>query len=106
MAPASCPFGCWTPTASATPPPSGAGPGRDVYPLTVTGTSPRRFGLPSGYQGTSMATPHVSAAAALVIASHVLGVRPSPGAIEGRLERTARDLGVPGYDSRYGWGEV
>ncbi len=39
------------------------------------------FGLPSGYEGTSMAAPHVSATAALVIASGVIGRRPSPAAI-------------------------
>jgi serine protease len=82
----------------------GAKPGRDVYQLTFTGGSLRRFGLPSGYQGTSMATPHVSAAAALVIATGIVGRRPSPDAVEKRLEATARDLGAPGYDSRYGYG--
>ena len=64
----------------------------------------RRFGLPSGYQGTSMATPHVSAAAALVIATGIIGRRPSPDAVTKRLEATAHDLGTPGYDSRYGYG--
>jgi serine protease len=82
----------------------GAKPGRDIYQLTFTGGSYRRFGLPSGYQGTSMATPHVSAAAALVIATGIVGRRPSPDAVEKRLESTARDLGPPGYDSRYGYG--
>jgi serine protease len=81
-----------------------AKPGRDVYQLTFTGGSYRRFGLPSGYQGTSMATPHVAAAAALVIATGVAGRRPSPDAVEKRLEATARDLGTPGYDARYGYG--
>jgi serine protease len=82
----------------------GGKPGRDVYQLTFIGGSLRRFGLPSGYQGTSMATPHVSAAAALVIATGIVGRRPSPDAVEKRLEATARDLGTPGYDSRYGYG--
>ena len=82
----------------------GARPGRDVYQLTLTGGSYRRFGLPSGYQGTSMATPHVSAAAALVIATGIVGRRPSPATVERRLESTARDLGTPGHDSRYGYG--
>jgi serine protease len=53
-----------------------------------------------------MATAHVSAAAALVIASRVLGKRPKPTAVLRRLERSARDLGAPGYDLRYGWGLV
>ena len=54
--------------------------GRDIYQETFTGTSPRRFGLPSGYVGTSMAAPHVAATAALVIASGILGPHPTPGA--------------------------
>jgi subtilisin family serine protease len=60
-----------------------------------------------GYElrtGTSMAAPHVSGAAALVIASGVLGPRPSPDQILARLDQTARDLGPVGYDTRYGWG--
>jgi hypothetical protein len=32
-------------------------PGRDIYQVTFTGSSVQRFGLPSGYEGTSMATP-------------------------------------------------
>lgn len=83
-----------------------AKPGRDIFQLTFTGTSPRRFGYPTGYQGTSMSAPHVAAVAALVIASGVIGRNPSPNAIEQRLEATARDLGAPGYDSRYGFGMV
>ena len=51
-----------------------------------------------------MAAPHVSAAAALVIASGVIGPNPSPEAIEERLKVTARDLGTPGPDFRYGYG--
>jgi serine protease len=79
-------------------------PGRDVYQYTFRGTSPRRFGLPSGYEGTSMAVPHVSGTAALIIGSRVLGPNPSPDAIQQRIQSTARDLGAPGYDSVYGWG--
>jgi serine protease len=82
-----------------------ARPGRDVFQLTFQG-SVRRFGLPGGYQGTSMAAPHVSAIAALVIASGVIGARPTPRAIEDRLKATARDLGTPGVDERYGAGLV
>ena len=53
-----------------------------------------------------MAAPHVSAAAALVIATRRLGSRPSPRAVETRLEDTARDLGPAGYDTRYGHGLI
>jgi serine protease len=58
------------------------------------------------YEGTSMASPHVAASAALLIASGKLGAHPSPNAVEKRLEQTARDLGPPGYDVRYGFGLI
>jgi serine protease len=77
--------------------------GRPIAQVTVDGSHHRHFGI-YGYVGTSMATPHVSAAAALVVASGVLGPDPPPSAIARRLERTARDLGPRGYDRRYGWG--
>jgi serine protease len=79
--------------------------GRDIRQMTFT-TGVRRFGLPRGYVGTSMATPHVSATAALVIASGVLGPAPTPEALEAHLKATARDLGRPGTDRRYGAGLV
>ena len=80
-------------------------PGRDIFQLTFAG-SVRRFGIPGGYQGTSMAAPHVAGVAALVIASGVLGRSPTPTQVEDRLESTARDLGTPGPDDRYGAGLV
>jgi len=79
-------------------------PGRDVFQVTFLGTSPRRFGIPGGYEGTSMATPHVSAAAALVIASGVLGRRPSPAQVAARLRATALPLGGPSDRQLYGAG--
>lgn len=79
--------------------------GRSIVQLTYT-RGVGRFGLPRNYEGTSMAAPHVSAVAALVIASGVIGRRPSPRAVETRIVRTARDLGPPGYDARYGAGLV
>ena len=80
--------------------------GRDIFQMTFLGAGKRRFGFPGGYVGTSMAAPHVSATAALVIASGVLGADPSPNAIERRLEQTARDLGAPGHDPHYGAGLI
>jgi serine protease len=81
-------------------------PGPDIYQLTLIGTSVRRFGLPGGYEGTSMAVPHVAATAALIIGSRVLGANPTPDALERRLKRTATDLGPPGPDIRYGMGLI
>jgi serine protease len=78
--------------------------GRDVFQVTFLGTSPRRFGIPSGYEGTSMATPHVAAAAALVIASGVLGRHPTPAQVVARLRATARPLGGPSDSRLYGAG--
>jgi serine protease len=78
--------------------------GRDIYQVTFTESSPRRFGLPAGYEGTSMASPHVAAAAALVIASGVLGPHPTPAQIIARLRATARKLGGGGDERLYGAG--
>jgi serine protease len=79
-------------------------PGRDIYQYTFRGTSPRRFGLPGGYEGTSMAVPHVAATAALIIGEKLLGPNPSAEQVTAQLERTARDLGKPGFDNLYGYG--
>jgi serine protease len=78
--------------------------GNFIYQQTFTNASVRRFGLPRGYEGTSMAAPHVSGTAALVLASRKLGTRPSPLTLERHLEATARDAGRPGFDPRYGNG--
>jgi serine protease len=80
--------------------------GRDVYQVTFAGSSPRVFGIPSGYEGTSMATPHVAATAALIIASRVLGPHPTPAQLTARLRATARKLGAGGDERLYGAGLV
>jgi serine protease len=80
--------------------------GGSIHQMTFVPGSVADFGIAESYVGTSMATAHVSAAAALVIASRVLGRKPKPTAVLRRLQRTARDLGAPGYDRRYGWGLV
>jgi serine protease len=78
--------------------------GRDIFQVTFLGTSPRKFGIPGGYEGTSMATPHVAATAALIIASGVLGRHPTPAQIEARLRATARPLGDASDSRLYGAG--
>ena len=96
--------------------PKGLPEGRDIYQTTFpwagvlsaprSSSSYRRFGLPSGFIGTSMASPHVSAAAALVIASGILGPHPTPQAVQERLQATATDAGAAGYDEAYGYGRL
>ena len=89
--------------------------GRDIFQMTYgwaggevvpRAASYRRFGLPRKFAGTSMAAPHASATAALVIASGVLGRHPTPWMVEDRLKATAVDAGVPGFDSLYGYGRL
>jgi serine protease len=79
--------------------------GRPILQLTFT-RSDKRFHYPTDFVGTSMAAPHVSATAALIIASGVLGRHPSPDAVLQRLQDTARDLGAPGWDPIYGAGLI
>jgi serine protease len=80
--------------------------GRDVFQVTFSGSSVKRFGIPGGYEGTSMATPHVAATAALIIASGVLGRHPTAAQITARLRATARPLGGGGDEHLYGAGLV
>ncbi|MDQ6775730.1 MAG: S8 family serine peptidase [Actinomycetota bacterium] len=79
----------------------------DIYQMTLVNPGqPWRFGFPGGYEGTSMAAPHVSATAALVIASGVIGPHPTPDQIETRLKATAVPLGTPTPNHEYGYGLV
>jgi serine protease len=55
-----------------------------------------------GYIGTSMAAPHVSGIAAMLMQQGIT----SPAAIEAALERFAVDLGPQGRDDQYGFGLV
>ena len=80
--------------------------GRNISQTTFMSERNRRFGIPRDYAGTSMAVPHVSAAAALIIASGIIGPNPSPDAIQQRLQQTARDLGPVGPDTIYGYGLI
>jgi serine protease len=77
--------------------------GRPIFQQTLVGRGVRRFGLPRDYEGTSMAAPHVSAIAALIIATKRLGENPSPQAVEAHIKATARPTDRP---DRYGSGLV
>jgi subtilisin family serine protease len=67
-----------------------------IVPVCGTGT------FVIGVQGTSMASPHVSGAAALL--AETLGR--NPGAIRAALQQSADDLGQPGTDPQYGKGRL
>ena len=77
-------------------------PGRPIRQQTFT-RGVQHFGLPPIYEGTSMASPHVAAIAALIIATKRLGPHPSPRDVEAHIEATARPAGP---SDRYGAGLV
>jgi len=54
------------------------------------------------FQGTSMAAPHVSGVAGLLISKGVT----RPDEVRAAMEMTATDKGEPGWDPAYGWGIV
>jgi serine protease len=72
-------------------------------------SSPARYGPPrfdifsyQFLQGTSMAAPHVSGFAALLIQQGIT----APEAIEAAMEQFATDLGPAGVDPQYGYGLI
>lgn len=72
-----------------------------ILQQTFKSGEPKNFGY-YFYQGTSMAAPHVSAVAALVISKGVRG----PDNIRHTLQSTAEDKGLAGWDKYYGWGII
>ena len=68
-----------------------------TFPICSTGT----FVL--GASGTSMAAPHVTGLAALIVAE--IGPN-NPAQVRARLQQTADDLGQPGTDPAYGKGRI
>jgi len=54
------------------------------------------------FEGSSMATAHVSGLAALLVSQGLT----DPAAIEAILKQSATDLGTPGRDNDYGYGLI
>ena len=75
-------------------------PGVDVYSTWDTLFNPNTY---SYLSGTSMACPHVSGLAALVLSAN-----PALSNVEVRqiIESTADDKGTPGWDEIYGYGRI
>jgi serine protease len=73
----------------------------DVTPLLLIPRFDRYAS--EGYEGTSMASPHVAGIAALIM-SQAPSI--SPAAVEKLLVATARDIGAAGRDEEFGFGLV
>jgi serine protease len=82
--------------------PLSTAPSSHIFQMTLSPAADpyQQFGLPGNYYGTSQATPHVSAIAAMVIASHVLGAHPTQAALLAHLQRTGIPLPTPFGDLR------
>ena len=81
---------------------------RPVMQLSMLFEQPTKFGIETRWIGTSMAAAHVAGAAAMVVASDVLGAKRGPRQVRDRLTGTAA---IPAYagtapDNGFGAGIV
>ncbi len=86
--------------------PSDVVPGRFVPNLAAPGTRVVSAAPGGGYQssqGTSMASPHVAGAVALILSAHP---QASHEKIVEALEKTATDIDAAGPDHSSGWGRI
>ena len=75
--------------------------------FSAPGVNIRSAAPGGGYQnldGTSMATPHVSATVGLMVEAS--GFSLTPEQAYNNLRNSVLDLGAPGQDDRYGWGRL
>lgn len=79
----------------------GNGYGDGILQQTFASGKPASFGY-YFFQGTSMASPHVAATAALLMEKGIA----DPAQIQQILQNTADDLGTAGRDNSYGYGLV
>jgi lantibiotic leader peptide-processing serine protease len=83
------------------------GVGQACWVFDLVFSTTRATATTSSYSwmaGTSMAAPHVSGVAALIIGKH--GGELAPSEVERILRASADDLGKPGKDDAYGYGRV
>ncbi|HEJ7199386.1 TPA: S8 family serine peptidase, partial [Serratia marcescens] len=79
-------------------------PGSKIYSTVANGSDPANLVSDYGNKnGTSMATPHVTGAVAVLLQRFPYM---SSAQIADVLKTTATDMGAPGIDALYGWGMI
>ncbi|MCB9456466.1 MAG: S8 family serine peptidase [Anaerolineaceae bacterium] len=72
--------------------------------VNIFSTVPIEYGsYQGGWNGTSMATPHVSGIVALIMSANIAR---TPQQVKEALICSAQDAGTAGYDTSFGWGVV
>lgn len=105
-----CEFSSMGPTADGRLKPDIVAPGCDSRDGGIYSTIPDLFpNYPyDNFEGTSMATPAAAGALALILQQYRLTEKkePLPSTLKALLLHSARDLGRPGPDYEYGYGQI